>query len=176
LGELLSWCHVPEGLSRPRINTAGSPGRGRLGRAVRDRCLSGNTASAETRGRERNPVSDLPPPTCRMRTWRNVRLVLSVDVIRSWMIVGRWAGCGRLRRKSAIGSPDGTSLTLCGAVRVTRSCERDPSIVSPIIHIAHPRVGVWKVVAMVGPGALAYLLFGRRKATPTPTTPNLNDV
>jgi hypothetical protein len=33
------------------------------------------------------------------------------------------------------------------------------------------RVGVWKVVAMVGPGALAYLLFGRRRAAPS-----LNDV
>jgi hypothetical protein len=38
------------------------------------------------------------------------------------------------------------------------------------------RVGVWKVVAMVGPGALAYLLFGRRRATPKLTTPDLNDV
>jgi hypothetical protein len=38
------------------------------------------------------------------------------------------------------------------------------------------RVGVWKVVAMVGPGALAYLLFGRRRATPTLATPNLNEV
>ena len=28
------------------------------------------------------------------------------------------------------------------------------------------RVGVWKVVAMVGPGALAYLVFGRRRAAP----------
>ena len=37
------------------------------------------------------------------------------------------------------------------------------------------RVGVWKVVAMVGPGALAYLLFGRRRATPTLATPNLNN-
>jgi len=38
------------------------------------------------------------------------------------------------------------------------------------------RVGVWKVVAMVGPGALAYLLFGRRRAAPTLATPNLNEV
>jgi hypothetical protein len=38
------------------------------------------------------------------------------------------------------------------------------------------RVGVWKVVAMVGPGALAYLLFGRRRAAPTLVTPNLNNV
>ena len=38
------------------------------------------------------------------------------------------------------------------------------------------RVGVWKVVAMVGPGALAYLLFGRRRATSTLATPDLNDV
>ena len=37
------------------------------------------------------------------------------------------------------------------------------------------RVGVWKVVAMVGPGALAYLLFGRRRATSTLATPNLNN-
>ena len=28
------------------------------------------------------------------------------------------------------------------------------------------RVGVWKVVAMVGPGALVYLVFGRRRAAP----------
>lgn len=28
------------------------------------------------------------------------------------------------------------------------------------------RVGVWKVLAMAAPGALAYLLFGRRKAAP----------
>ena len=28
------------------------------------------------------------------------------------------------------------------------------------------RVGVWKVVAMVAPGALVYLLFGRRRAAP----------
>jgi len=33
------------------------------------------------------------------------------------------------------------------------------------------RVGVWKVVAMVGPGALVYLVFGRRRAAPS-----LNDV
>ena len=38
------------------------------------------------------------------------------------------------------------------------------------------RVGVWKIVAMVGPGALVYLLFGRRRATATLATPNLNDV
>ncbi len=38
------------------------------------------------------------------------------------------------------------------------------------------RVRVWKVVAMVGPGALAYLLFGRRMATPTPAMPDLIDV
>ncbi len=38
------------------------------------------------------------------------------------------------------------------------------------------RVRVWKVVAMVGPGALAYLLFGRRRATPAPAIPNLNGV
>jgi hypothetical protein len=38
------------------------------------------------------------------------------------------------------------------------------------------KVGVWKVVAMVGPGALAYLLFGRRRATPTLATHNLNGV
>jgi len=37
------------------------------------------------------------------------------------------------------------------------------------------RVGVWKVVAMVGPGAVAYLLFGRRRAAPTITTPDLID-
>lgn len=37
------------------------------------------------------------------------------------------------------------------------------------------RAGVWKVVAMVGPGALAYLLFGRRTTTPMLTTPSLND-
>ena len=36
------------------------------------------------------------------------------------------------------------------------------------------KVGVWKLVAMVGPGALAYLLFGRRRATPTLATPDLN--
>jgi hypothetical protein len=38
------------------------------------------------------------------------------------------------------------------------------------------RVGVWKVVAMVGPGALAYLLFGRRRAAPALATANLNEV
>jgi hypothetical protein len=38
------------------------------------------------------------------------------------------------------------------------------------------RVGVWKAVAMVGPGALAYLIFGRRRAAPTLVTPNLNNV
>ena len=38
------------------------------------------------------------------------------------------------------------------------------------------RVGVWKVVAMMGPGALTYLLFGRRRAAPTLATPDLNDV
>jgi hypothetical protein len=32
------------------------------------------------------------------------------------------------------------------------------------------RVGVWKVVAMAGPGAVAYLLFGRRRATPSVAT------
>ena len=37
------------------------------------------------------------------------------------------------------------------------------------------RVRVWKVVAMVGPGALAYLLFGRRRSAPTLATPHLND-
>jgi hypothetical protein len=38
------------------------------------------------------------------------------------------------------------------------------------------RVGVWKVVAMAGPGALTYLLFGRRRAAPTLVTTDLNDV
>ena len=38
------------------------------------------------------------------------------------------------------------------------------------------KVGVWKVVAMAGPGALAYLLFGRRRATPALAIPDLNDV
>jgi len=37
------------------------------------------------------------------------------------------------------------------------------------------RVGVWKVVAMAGPGALAYLLFGRRRAATTMATPDLID-
>ena len=31
------------------------------------------------------------------------------------------------------------------------------------------RVGVWKVIAMAAPGALAYLIFGRRKAAPQAT-------
>ena len=31
------------------------------------------------------------------------------------------------------------------------------------------RVGVWKVLAMAAPGALAYLIFGRRKAAPQAT-------
>jgi hypothetical protein len=35
---------------------------------------------------------------------------------------------------------------------------------------------VWKVVALVGPGALGYLVFGRRRAAPTLATPNLNNV
>lgn len=36
------------------------------------------------------------------------------------------------------------------------------------------RVGVWKVVAMVPPGAVAYLLLGRRRTAPEVTagTPN----
>ena len=38
------------------------------------------------------------------------------------------------------------------------------------------RVGVWKVVAMMGPGALAYLVFGRRRAAATLTAPDLNNV
>ena len=38
------------------------------------------------------------------------------------------------------------------------------------------RVGVWKVVAMVGPGALVYLVFGRRRAARTLATPDLNNV
>jgi hypothetical protein len=38
------------------------------------------------------------------------------------------------------------------------------------------RIGAWKVVAMVAPGALDYLLFGRRRAAPVLATPNLNDV
>lgn len=38
------------------------------------------------------------------------------------------------------------------------------------------RVGVWKMVAMVGPGALAYLLFGRRREAPTVAMPDLNEV
>jgi hypothetical protein len=37
------------------------------------------------------------------------------------------------------------------------------------------RVGVWKVVAMAGPGAVAYLLFGRRRAAPVVETPSLID-
>jgi hypothetical protein len=31
------------------------------------------------------------------------------------------------------------------------------------------RVGVWKVLAMAAPGALAYLLLGRRRAAPQAT-------
>lgn len=31
------------------------------------------------------------------------------------------------------------------------------------------RVGMWKAVAMVPPGAVAYLLFGRRRALPEAT-------
>ena len=38
------------------------------------------------------------------------------------------------------------------------------------------RVGVWKVAAMVAPGALAYLLFGRRGAAPQPTVEILNSI
>ena len=44
------------------------------------------------------------------------------------------------------------------------------------VELVRGKVGVWKAVAMMGPGALAYLLFGRRRAAPTLTTPNLNDV
>jgi hypothetical protein len=32
------------------------------------------------------------------------------------------------------------------------------------------------LVAMVGPGALANLIFGRRRAAPTLVTPNLNNI
>jgi hypothetical protein len=32
------------------------------------------------------------------------------------------------------------------------------------------------LVAMVGPGALAYLIFGRCRVVPTLVTPNLNNV
>ena len=35
------------------------------------------------------------------------------------------------------------------------------------------RVGVWKAVAMVPPGAIAYLLVGRRRAIP-PITPKVS--
>jgi len=35
------------------------------------------------------------------------------------------------------------------------------------------RVGVWKVVAMAGPGAVAYLLFGRRRVATMMATPDL---
>ena len=37
------------------------------------------------------------------------------------------------------------------------------------------KVGVWKVVAMAGPGAVAYLLFGRRRAVPVVEIPGLID-
>lgn len=43
------------------------------------------------------------------------------------------------------------------------------------VELVRGRVGVWKVVAMVGPGALAYLLFGRRRTTPMLATPNFNN-
>ena len=38
------------------------------------------------------------------------------------------------------------------------------------------RVGVWKVAAMAAPGALAYLLFGRRSAAPQATVEILNSI
>ena len=38
------------------------------------------------------------------------------------------------------------------------------------------RVGVWKVAAMVAPGALAYLLFGRRSAAPLAAVEILNSI
>jgi hypothetical protein len=36
-------------------------------------------------------------------------------------------------------------------------------------------VRVWKVAAMVGPGAVAYLVFGRRRSAPTVLTLDLVD-
>ena len=38
------------------------------------------------------------------------------------------------------------------------------------------RVGVWKVAAMAAPGALAYLLFGRRSVAPQATVEILNSI
>jgi hypothetical protein len=37
------------------------------------------------------------------------------------------------------------------------------------------KTGVWKVVAMVPPGAVAYLIFGRRRRAVEAATPLLND-
>jgi len=51
-----------------------------------------------------------------------------------------------------------------------RDLRRRPTV------LVRGRVGVWKVVAGVGPRALAYLVFGRRRAAPTLVTPNLNNV
>ena len=71
----------------------------------------------------------------------------------------------RDRATPAIKKIVGLIVALVLVILAQRDLRRRPA------ELVRGRVGVWKVVAMVGPGALAYLLFGRRRAAP-----GLNDV
>jgi hypothetical protein len=71
----------------------------------------------------------------------------------------------RDRSTPAIKKIVGLIVAVVLVILAQRDLRRRPS------ELVRGRVGVWKVVAMVGPGALAYLLFGRRRAAPS-----LNDV
>ena len=71
----------------------------------------------------------------------------------------------RDRSTPAIKKIVGLIVAVVLVVLAQRDLRRRPA------ELVRGRVGVWKVVAMVGPGALAYQLFGRLR-----TTPDLNNV
>jgi hypothetical protein len=74
------------------------------------------------------------------------------------------------RSKPAIKKIVGLIVAVVLVIVAQRDLRRRPA------ELVRGRVGVWKVVAMVGPGALAYLIFGRRRVVPTLVTPNLNNI
>ena len=66
----------------------------------------------------------------------------------------------RNRSTPAVRKIVGLIVAVVLVVLAQRDLRRRPA------ELVRGRVGVWKVVAMVGPGALVYLLFGRRRAAP----------
>jgi hypothetical protein len=66
----------------------------------------------------------------------------------------------RDRSTPAIKKIVGLIVAVVLVVLAQRDLRRRPA------ELVRGRVGVWKVAAMVGPGALVYLVFGRRRAAP----------